>query len=68
MTISFSLQEGQLPDDVDWSFIFRIDPDGTVSRVMSTNPSKRFQYRNKLPQDLSDSVLTKEAELKVILP
>ena len=36
------LQAGELPDDVDWAFVFRVDPNGTVSRVYSTIPDKRF--------------------------
>ena len=31
-----------MPDDVDWAFVFRVDPNGTVSRVYSTIPDKRF--------------------------
>lgn len=36
------IQAGELPDDVDWAFVFRVDPNGTVSRVYSTIPDKRF--------------------------
>ena len=35
-------QAGELPDDVDWAFVFRVDPDGNVSRVYSTIPERRF--------------------------
>ena len=36
------MQAGELPDDVDWCFVFRVDPNGNVSRVYSTIPDKRF--------------------------
>jgi hypothetical protein len=41
-SLSIFVKDGELPDDVDWTFVFRIDPDGTVSRVMSTTRKGRF--------------------------
>ena len=38
----YFFQAGELPDDVDWAFVFRVDPDGNVSRVYSTIPERRF--------------------------
>ena len=43
---------GELPHDVDWSFVFRIDPDGNVSRVSSTSLAKRFHQMHPIPDPL----------------
>ena len=43
---------GELPHDVDWSFVFRIDPDGNVSRVSSTSLAKRFHQLLPIPDPL----------------
>ena len=43
---------GELPHDVDWSFVFRIDPDGNVSRVSSTSLEKRFHQMLPIPDPL----------------
>ena len=43
---------GELPHDVDWAFVFRIDPDGTVSRVSSTSQQKRFVQMHPLPDSI----------------
>ena len=42
---------GELPHDVDWSFVFRIDPDGNVSRVSSTSQEKRFHQMQPVPDN-----------------
>ena len=43
---------GELPHDVDWSFVFRIDPDGNVSRVSSTSQTKRFHQMQPIPDNM----------------
>ena len=40
---------GELPNDVDWSFVFRIDPDGSVSRVSTTSQVRRFFQLQPIP-------------------
>ena len=42
---------GELPHDVDWAFVFRIDPDGNVSRVSSTSQEKRFHQMQPVPDN-----------------
>lgn len=46
-----NLEMGELPHDVDWSFVFRIDPDGNVSRVSSTSQEKRFHQMQPVPDN-----------------
>ena len=48
--VKYVLQAGELPDDVDWAFVFRVDPDGNVSRVYSTIPERRFVDLPGLPE------------------
>ena len=49
---------GELPHDVDWSFVFRIDPDGTVSRVSSTSHKRRFTQMQPIPDSMYSENLT----------
>jgi hypothetical protein len=53
-----NLEMGELPHDVDWSFVFRIDPDGTVSRVSSTSHKRRFTQMQPIPDSMYSENLT----------
>lgn len=54
-----NLELGSLPNDVDWAFIFRIDPDGTVSRVGSICQKGRFYQNRPIPDMIYPDFPTK---------
>ena len=64
----FNFQMGELPHDVDWSFVFRIDPDGNVSRVSSTSQQKRFHQMQPIPDSLFQGLYRKCIILVSIQP
>ena len=58
-------QMGELPNDVDWSFVFRIDPDGNVSRVSSTSQVRRFYQLQPITDPFySENLIEKKYEPK----
>jgi len=60
-----NLKMGELPNDVDWSFVFRIDPDGNVSRVSSTSQVRRFfQLQPITDPYFSENLIEKKYEPK----
>ena len=60
---TFFFQMGELPNDVDWSFVFRIDPDGSVSRVSSTSQVRRFYQLQPITDPFySENLIEKKYE------
>ena len=58
-------QMGELPNDVDWSFVFRIDPDGNVSRVSSTSQVRKFYQLQPITDPFySENMIEKKYEPK----
>jgi hypothetical protein len=67
----FSFQEGELPEDVDWVVMLKVETDGTVHRVcgQATQISdKRFQHnKESSPQANAPAAINGEQQLLVRL-
>ncbi len=67
----YFLQDGELPEDVDWVVMLKIEPDGSVNRVCGAAnqiSEKRFHHsKESSPQACTPAALNGEQQLMVRL-